>query len=92
MALAPLGAGAIRRYPLGASSAGPQHFRFDEFIKLGLRARNDPRVVVADPQARYFGAEMDEVSLVPNDDARLGEIHFEDWLEHSAPKPILVER
>ncbi|HEU4647633.1 MAG TPA: SDR family oxidoreductase [Gemmatimonadales bacterium] len=62
--------------------AGPQQFRFDEFIRRGLGARQDPRAVVADPHARYFGAELDERTLVPDADAdvRLGEIRFEDWL------------
>jgi len=64
--------------------AGPQQFRFDEFIRLGLRARQDPRVVAADPQARYFGTELGERTLVPGADARLGDIHFEDWLAQSA--------
>ena len=64
--------------------AGPQQFRFDEFIRLGLRARQDPRVVIADPHARYFGTELAERTLVPGADARLGEIRFENWLAQSA--------
>jgi uncharacterized protein YbjT (DUF2867 family) len=64
--------------------AGPQQFRFDELIRLGLRARNDPRTVVADPHARYFGAELSERTLVPGSDARLGEIRFEEWLGQPA--------
>jgi uncharacterized protein YbjT (DUF2867 family) len=60
--------------------AGPQQFRLDELIRQGLGARNDPRTVVADPQARYFGAELGERTLVPGNDARLGDIRFEDWL------------
>ena len=64
--------------------AGPQRFRFDELIRLGLRARNDPREVVADSHARYFGAELDERSLVPAGEARLGEIRFEEWLGQAA--------
>src|SRR6185436_4410143 len=67
--------------------AGPQQFRFDEFIRLGLGARQDPRVVVADPQAHYFGMEPHERSLVPDADARLGEIRFEEWLGKSVPQP-----
>ncbi len=63
---------------------GPQQFRFDEFIRLGLGARQDPREVVADPDAHYFGAELGERMLVPGADARLGEIRFEDWLSQSA--------
>ena len=64
--------------------AGPQQFRFDELIRQGLRARKDPREVIADSHARYFGAELGEFSLVPGNDARLGEIRFEDWLGHPA--------
>jgi uncharacterized protein YbjT (DUF2867 family) len=64
--------------------AGPEQFRFDELIRLGLRARRDPREVVADPHARYFGAELSERMLVPDAEARLGEIRFEDWLRQSA--------
>jgi uncharacterized protein YbjT (DUF2867 family) len=60
--------------------AGPQQFRFDELIRQSLRARNDPREVVSDPHARYFGAELSERSLVPGDDARLGETRFEEWV------------
>jgi len=63
---------------------GPEQFRFDELIRLGLNARNDPREVIADPHARYFGTELTEHSLVPANDALLGEIHFEDWLAQSA--------
>jgi uncharacterized protein YbjT (DUF2867 family) len=64
--------------------AGPQQFRFDEFIRLGLGARHDSREVVADPEAHYFGAKLEDRSLVPLADARLGEIRFEDWLAHAA--------
>jgi hypothetical protein len=63
---------------------GPEQFRFDELIRLGLSARNDPREVIADPHARYFGTELSEYSLVPRGDALLGEIRFEDWLRQSA--------
>jgi uncharacterized protein YbjT (DUF2867 family) len=60
--------------------AGPQRFRFDEFIRRGLRARNDSRDVVVDPNARYFGVKPGELSLVASDGARIGEISFEEWL------------
>jgi uncharacterized protein YbjT (DUF2867 family) len=63
---------------------GPEQFRFDEFIRRGLSARNDPREVVADPQARYFGAKLSERSLVPGEGAQLGETRFEEWLSRSA--------
>jgi hypothetical protein len=60
--------------------AGPEQSRFDGFIREALRARNDPRQVIADPHARYFGAELSERSLVPGASPRLGTIRFEDWL------------
>jgi len=63
---------------------GPEQFRFDEFIRRGLSARKDPREVIADPHARYFGTELSENSLVPGNDAILGETRFEDWLRQSA--------
>ena len=63
---------------------GPEQLRFDEFIRLALNARKDPRNVIADPHARYFGTELGEYSLVPGNDALLGEIRFEDWLSQSA--------
>ena len=64
--------------------AGPEVFRFDELIRQRLSALNDAREVVADPQARYFGTELSERSIVPGDTAQLGEIRFEDWLIRSA--------
>src|SRR5712664_2215211 len=64
--------------------AGPEQFRFDELIRRGLSARKDPREVIADPHARYFGTELSERSLVPGDDAQLGETRFEDWLRVEA--------
>jgi len=64
--------------------AGPQQFRLDELIRQGLRARNDPREVIADSRAGYYGIEVDERTLVPGNDARLGEIRFEDWLAQPA--------
>jgi uncharacterized protein YbjT (DUF2867 family) len=77
--------------------AGPAQFRLDELIRLGLAARNDPREVIADPHARYFGAELSERTLVPGNGARLGETSFEDWLSRSArqtsdtnPRPAAV--
>jgi uncharacterized protein YbjT (DUF2867 family) len=68
--------------------AGPHQFRFDEFIRLGLGAGQDPRVVIADPHARYFGTELGERTLVPGADASLGEIRFEDWLAQSTVNAV----
>ena len=64
--------------------AGPQQFRFDELIRQGLAAYKDPREVVTDPHARYYGAELDERSLVPWGEARLGDIRFDEWLGQPA--------
>jgi uncharacterized protein YbjT (DUF2867 family)/nitrite reductase/ring-hydroxylating ferredoxin subunit len=64
--------------------AGPEAFRFDELIRKRLSALNDSREVVADPQARYFGTELSERSIVPGDSAQLGETRFEDWLSDSS--------
>jgi uncharacterized protein YbjT (DUF2867 family) len=61
--------------------AGPEPYRFDELIRYGLRARNDPRHVVADPDAQYFGTTLTNGSLLPSEHAQLGETRFEDWLE-----------
>ena len=67
--------------------AGPQQFRFDDLIRQALAARNDPRQVVVDPHARYFGAELGERSLVPAAAARLGGIRFEQWLGTPVSRP-----
>jgi uncharacterized protein YbjT (DUF2867 family) len=63
--------------------AGPEQFGFDELIRLSLSARKDPRKVIADPHARYYGTELSERSLVPWGNAQLGETHFQDWLSRS---------
>jgi len=83
-------AAAVGRVAVGSPAnrivevGGPEQFRLDEFIQQGLRAHNDPRKVVADPAAGYFGVEVNERSLVPGKDARLGEIRFGTWLAQSA--------
>jgi uncharacterized protein YbjT (DUF2867 family) len=64
--------------------AGPQQFRLDELIRRDLSARHDPREVIADPHARYYGAELSERTLVPGEDASLAKTRFEDWLSQSA--------
>ena len=63
--------------------AGPQQFRLDELIRRFLRERRDPREVITDPHARYFGVELDERTLLPGDDARLAETRFDDWLSQA---------
>jgi uncharacterized protein YbjT (DUF2867 family) len=64
--------------------AGPERFRMDEFFRNALVAWGDPREVVTDPHAHYFGAEMQERDLVPGDGATLGEIKYADWLASTA--------
>jgi uncharacterized protein YbjT (DUF2867 family) len=59
--------------------AGPERFRMDEFFRGALAARHDPREVVTDPHARYFGAELTEGTLVPGSDAILAETRYRDW-------------
>jgi hypothetical protein len=51
----------------------------DEFFRDALTAWDDPREVVTDPHARYFGAELGERTLVPGAGAVLGEIRYGDW-------------
>ena len=67
---------------------GPEKFRLDEFIRRYLVARKDPREVVTDPQARYYGIQVSEKTLIPGDGARLGETRFETWLSQPAPQPV----
>ena len=58
----------------------PEQFRFDEFVRHGLRALGDGREVVSDPNAPYYGYLLSERSLVPGDGAELGPTRFDDWL------------
>ena len=66
--------------------AGPERFRFDEIIRQFLSATQDTRQVVTDTHARYFGAKLDEQSLVPRGNSRIGATRFEEWLSHSTVK------
>lgn len=59
--------------------AGPQEFRLDELARDGLHGRGDPREVITDPAARYYGALLKERTLVPGDGVRLGEIRLDEW-------------
>jgi uncharacterized protein YbjT (DUF2867 family) len=64
--------------------AGPEAFRLDELARRLLSASGDARQVTADVHARYFGAELDDRSLAPGEDARIAPTRFEDWLAQSA--------
>jgi uncharacterized protein YbjT (DUF2867 family) len=63
--------------------AGPQAVPLDELARDVLRARQDPRPVVADKHARYFGAELSDQSLTPGPKARIGSLTFGEWLRQS---------
>ena len=63
--------------------AGPERAPFNEIVARYLKAVGDQREVVSDPDARYFGSRVEERSLVPLGEARLGRIAFDEWLRHS---------
>ena len=63
--------------------AGPERAPFNEIIARYLKAVRDPREVVSDPKARYWGGQVEETSLVPLGEARLGRIGLDDWLRRS---------
>jgi uncharacterized protein YbjT (DUF2867 family) len=60
--------------------AGPDRWSLDEFGRRYLAATKDPRKVIADVHARYFGTELNDLSLTPGSNPRIGAVHFEDWL------------
>ena len=59
---------------------GPEALGFDELIRIGLSAHDDPRTVVSDPDAQYFGTKLEDTSLLPGDGAQLAETRYRDWL------------
>lgn len=66
--------------------AGPEQFGLDELIRKGLAAKGDTREVITDPEARYFGAVLQERTLLPGDGATIFTTRFEDWLTQSVPR------
>ena len=66
---------------------GPEQFQFDEAVRRVLAAAYDPREVVSDGSARYYGIVVAERTLVPDDGATLGEIRLDDWLREAAAAP-----
>ncbi|MER5495702.1 SDR family oxidoreductase [Streptomyces sp. NPDC002561] len=79
-------AAAVGRTAVGApvdgvvEVAGPEVFRLDELLREDLAARNDPREVVTDARAPYFGARLQESTLLPGPDAHIAGNRFADWL------------
>ncbi|HEY7535444.1 MAG TPA: SDR family oxidoreductase [Thermodesulfobacteriota bacterium] len=66
--------------------AGPAPIRLDELVRRFLSATRDSRTVITDVQARYFGIELNDQSLTPGDNPRIGPTCFEDWLSRSIPQ------
>ncbi|MBC9032891.1 SDR family oxidoreductase [Sphingomonas sp. JC676] len=67
--------------------AGPDSFRIDELVARVLDYDKDPHKVIADPEALYFGVRLDDSSLMPGPDARLGSTSFDWWLANVPPPP-----
>ncbi len=66
--------------------AGPERAPFNEIVARYLKAAGDPREVVRDPEAQYWGARVEEYSLVPLGEARLGRVGLDKWFRRSRPK------
>src|SRR5437588_865460 len=66
--------------------AGPEPIRLDELVRRYLVANRDAREVITDVHARYFGTELNDRSLTPGDNPRIGPTRFEDWLSRSMPQ------
>jgi uncharacterized protein YbjT (DUF2867 family) len=82
-------AAALAEVTLGApvngmiEIAGPERLGLDELVRRFLRAKQDARQVVTDVHARYFGIDVNNQSLTPGDNPRIGPTRFEDWLSRS---------
>jgi uncharacterized protein YbjT (DUF2867 family) len=64
--------------------AGPEQYRLDDLVRRALAARKDTREVIADPSARYFGAQLGERTLLPAEGARIGATSLQAWLGRQA--------
>jgi len=82
-------AGAVAKVAMGSpvhgmvEVGGPEQFRLDELVRQGLAAWKDPREVVADPHAAYYGIAVSEKTLVPGEGARISKTRFKNWLNQS---------
>ena len=64
--------------------AGPEPIRQDDLVRQFLNATGDPRTVITDSKALYYGIAVNDQSLTPGDNPRLGPTHFADWLSRNA--------
>ena len=82
---------AVARVAAGAPQnttvevGGPEQFGVDEFVRTALTFRGDPRSVVTDPEARYWGVLLEKDTLLPGPDAQLGATRLEQWLPLNPP-------
>lgn len=89
-------AGAVSQAALGqpvngtVEVGGPERSYLDDIARKALAAWKDPRQVVADPNARYYGIQVKERTLVPDDGAKLGKTRLEDWLAQPGVKAAAV--
>jgi uncharacterized protein YbjT (DUF2867 family)/quercetin dioxygenase-like cupin family protein len=69
--------------------AGPERVHLDQLVARFLRKTNDPRQIITDAQARYFGLILNDRSIVPGDNPRIGPMTFDEWLSDAVPqKPV----
>jgi uncharacterized protein YbjT (DUF2867 family) len=66
--------------------AGPEPIRQDELVRRYLAANKDPRKVITDVKARYYGTELNDQSLTPGENPMLGTTRFEDWLNSAGAR------
>lgn len=71
---------------------GPEQFGLDQLVRHYLTASQDPREVISDPHARYYGIPVSERALVPDNDAQLGETRFDDWLSRATQQSSTANR
>jgi uncharacterized protein YbjT (DUF2867 family) len=72
--------------------AGPELFRLDDIVRRVMQAAQDPRSVVTDPQARYFGAQLRDDTLTPDEGAIIGVTRLDDWLRSTPLAPFTQQR
>jgi hypothetical protein len=70
--------------------AGPEPFQIDRIVRQYLGEQGDPREVITDDSAPYYGIMVSKRSLMPGEGARLAPTRFADWLRHDAPRPHAV--